>query len=38
VTTVIVHQSHVPAEVMAIYKTEAEVLPAWYPGAGGMDR
>lgn len=38
VYTVIVHKDHVPADVLSLFEQEAEVLPAWYPGAGGPDR
>jgi bleomycin hydrolase len=34
VYTIIVHQRHVPSEVLARFEDEPTVLPAWYPGAG----
>ena len=36
VYTVIVHRQHVPKEILGIFKQEAEMLPAWYPGAMGI--
>ena len=36
VYTVIAHKRHVPAEILARFKDEANVLPAWYPGACGV--
>ena len=36
VYNVIVHKAHVPAETLAAFKDEAEVLPSWYPGAMGI--
>ena len=33
VYTIIVHKSHVPDDVLAVFEEEAEALPAWYPGA-----
>ncbi|NNC90667.1 MAG: C1 family peptidase [Akkermansiaceae bacterium] len=36
VYTIIVHQSHVPAEIMEHFKQEPAELPAWYPGASGV--
>jgi bleomycin hydrolase len=33
VYTTIVHRKHVPAEILTIFEDDAEVLPAWYPGA-----
>lgn len=36
VYNVIVHKSHVPAEVLDIFKQESKELPAWYPGAMGI--
>jgi bleomycin hydrolase len=36
VYTIIVHRDHVPAAVLAVFEEEAEVLPAWYPGAAGV--
>ena len=37
VYTIIVHRKHVPKETLAIFDQAAEVLPAWYPGAKGID-
>jgi bleomycin hydrolase len=36
VYTIIVHRRHVPAEILAHFDEEATVLPAWYPGARGI--
>ena len=36
VYTVIVHRDHVPAETLSIFEEDAEILPAWYPGAMGV--
>lgn len=36
VYTVIAHKRHVSAEILDRFKDEATVLPAWYPGAGGV--
>lgn len=36
VYTVIAHKRHVPPEILARFADEATVLPAWYPGAGGV--
>jgi aminopeptidase C len=33
VYTVIAHKSHIPEEILKRFEEEAEVLPAWYPGA-----
>jgi bleomycin hydrolase len=38
VYTVIVHRQHVPKEILSIFEEEAEILPAWYPGAMGIQR
>lgn len=32
VYTIVVHPRHVPADIMALFAEEPEVLPAWYPG------
>ena len=37
VYTIIVHRKHVPAETLKIFEKESEVLPAWYPGAKGIE-
>ncbi|MDG1671898.1 MAG: C1 family peptidase, partial [Akkermansiaceae bacterium] len=37
VYTIIVHRKHVPEETLAIFDQAAKVLPAWYPGAKGID-
>ncbi len=37
VYTIIVHRKHVPKETLAIFDQAAKVLPAWYPGAKGID-
>jgi bleomycin hydrolase len=36
VYTIIVHRSHVPAGILNLFEEEATVLPAWYPGATGI--
>jgi bleomycin hydrolase len=36
VYTIIAHRSHVPASIMERFEDEPTVLPAWYPGAGGI--
>lgn len=36
VYTVIAHKRHVPAEILARFKDEATILPAWYPAACGV--
>ncbi|MCP4848045.1 MAG: hypothetical protein GY899_08885 [Verrucomicrobiaceae bacterium] len=36
VYTVIVHRQHVPEGILRIFEEEAEILPAWYPGAMGI--
>jgi bleomycin hydrolase len=36
VYTIIVHRRHVPAGILAHFDEEATVLPAWYPGARGI--
>ena len=36
VYTIIVHRQHVPAKTLKVFTEEAEVLPAWYPGATGI--
>ena len=36
VYTVIVHREHVPKEILDIFEQVPEVLPAWYPGAMGI--
>ncbi|MGJ8696920.1 MAG: aminopeptidase C [Verrucomicrobiaceae bacterium] len=37
VYTIIVNKKHVPAETLAIFEQEPTPLPAWYPGAAGID-
>lgn len=37
VYTIIVHRKHVSKETLAIFDEGAKVLPAWYPGAKGID-
>ena len=37
VYTIIVHRKHVPKKTLAIFDEGAKVLPAWYPGAKGID-
>jgi bleomycin hydrolase len=36
VYTIIVHRRHVPADILGRFDEEAAVLPAWYPGARGI--
>jgi bleomycin hydrolase len=36
VYTIIVHRSHVPDGILSLFDEEATVLPAWYPGAMGI--
>lgn len=36
VYTVIAHKRHVPAEILKRFEDEATILPAWYPGSGGV--
>lgn len=36
VYTIIVHKSHVPDAILAHFEESPTVLPAWYPGAGGI--
>jgi bleomycin hydrolase len=36
VYTIIVHRGHVPADIIHLFDEEATVLPAWYPGAMGI--
>ena len=36
VYTIIVDRQHVPEKILKAFKEEAEVLPAWYPGATGI--
>jgi bleomycin hydrolase len=38
VYVVIVNRKHVSAETLAIFEQEPKVLPAWYPGAQGIQR
>ena len=38
VYVIIVNQKHLPAKTKAIFNQEAAVLPAWYPGAQGIQR
>lgn len=38
VYTIIVNKKHVAPDTLAIFDKEAEVLPAWYPGAQGIER
>ena len=38
VYTVIVNRKHVPPEILGIFDQEAAVLPAWYPGAQGIEK
>lgn len=37
VYTIIVNKRHVPKETLEVFKEEPEVLPAWYPGAQGIE-
>ncbi|MFT6863424.1 MAG: bleomycin hydrolase [Akkermansiaceae bacterium] len=37
VYTIIVNKKHVKKETLAIFEKEAGVLPAWYPGAQGIE-
>ena len=37
VYTIIVNKKHVTEEALAIFEEEAGVLPAWYPGAQGIE-
>jgi len=37
VYTIIVHRKHVPGETLKIFDEDANVLPAWYPGAMGIE-
>lgn len=36
VYTVVVHRSHVPAEILSSFDGKPTELPAWYPGAPGV--
>ena len=36
VYTIIVHKRHVPDSILARFGDDPTVLPAWYPGAGGV--
>ena len=36
VYTIIAHRRHVPAEILSHFDEKATVLPAWYPGAMGI--
>jgi len=36
VYTIIAHKKHVPEEILSLFEEEATVLPAWYPGARGI--
>lgn len=36
VYTIIVHRRHVPADILRHFEEEPVVLPAWYPGARGI--
>ncbi len=36
VYTVIVHRKHVSEATLKVFEKEAKVLPAWYPGGGGL--
>jgi bleomycin hydrolase len=36
VYTIIVHRRHVPDVILNLFEEEATVLPAWYPGAMGI--
>jgi bleomycin hydrolase len=36
VYTIIVHRRHVPAGILDLFQQEPTVLPAWYPGAMGI--
>ncbi|MDB4697486.1 hypothetical protein OAF29_11505, partial [Akkermansiaceae bacterium] len=38
VYTVIVNRKHVPPKILGIFDQEAAVLPAWYPGAQGIEK
>jgi aminopeptidase C len=38
VYTIIVNKKHVAPETLAIFGKEADVLPAWYPGAQGIEK
>ncbi len=38
VYTIIVNKKHVSPETLAIFEKEADVLPAWYPGAQGIEK
>ena len=37
VYTVITHKDRVPGATLAVFEEEAKTLPAWYPGARGME-
>lgn len=37
VYTIIADRKHVPEATLAIFKQDTKVLPAWYPGAKGID-
>ncbi len=36
VYTIVVNKRHVPNDIMALFDEKPTVLPAWYPGAGGI--
>ena len=38
VYTIIVHKKHVPKDVLAIFETDPEILPAWDPMRAAFDR
>ena len=38
VYTIIVNKKHVPAETLSIFDQDPAVLPAWYPGAQGIEK
>jgi hypothetical protein len=33
-----VHRSHIPEDILKRFGEKATLLPAWYPGAPGMNR
>lgn len=37
VYTITVHRSHIPEDILKRFGEKATVLPAWYPGAPGVD-
>ena len=38
VYAIIVHKKHVPKDVLAVFETDPEILPAWDPMRSAFDR